>query len=531
MKKLILAFSLILCINTNAQTDIITTGVPYDSFYMKGYDAHIDKDRNIIVMTRDSFGLKLAKLDSAYNVLWSKKSNNLISPIEHGGGIISLLSGDYIAFQGRDGITNHGHIIKFTTDGDILWDKRVDSTASNCIIYEVIELPNENMIVLCHRSGDEVIICFDTNGNQLWNKVFELPQSDHQISGGDVIVTSDQEILFISRVSVLGIAGNSKVYMTKLDLNGNTIWDNYLAVNSGSEGITSIIESSDNNYYTFGTRSVYNYGADSVDIVVRKYDVDGNYINGKVYGGVYNDKAYDIIECNDGNFILSSMHRPDYNCTPFLCTFYKIEPNLDTIWTKTIGKHDIGGAEFKRLKKMDTLIYCYGHSDVWTHLASRDQALILSNQDFDIPCHEYPSDIFSWNAPSLNPITNDLITFNTVIPFSGNSDWTNAYLTTLNGCTGEVLDSLTYPISDLSNPEVIDVDFLMYPNPNTGQFRLEITNNQFNEIKVLDLNGRIIYQNRDVSELTIDLSYFSVGVYIVEANIDNTIIRKKVIVK
>jgi hypothetical protein len=61
MKKLLLVLYLIFYINIYAQTDTVTTVVPYKSYYLKGCDAFIDNDRDRVVMRKGSFGVKRVK--------------------------------------------------------------------------------------------------------------------------------------------------------------------------------------------------------------------------------------------------------------------------------------------------------------------------------------------------------------------------------------------------------------------------------------------------------------------------------------
>ncbi len=57
----------------------------------------------------------------------------------------------------------------------------------------------------------------------------------------------------------------------------------------------------------------------------------------------------------------------------------------------------------------------------------------------------------------------------------------------------------------------------IYPNPTTNIATINLSNNQFNEINITDVNGKIVYQSSvNNSLIQIDLSNFPIGVYFVQ---------------
>ena len=75
----------------------------------------------------------------------------------------------------------------------------------------------------------------------------------------------------------------------------------------------------------------------------------------------------------------------------------------------------------------------------------------------------------------------------------------------------------------------------IYPNPNNGQFNIQIS--QFEgtaDLEIVDINGRVVYARNDVdfsSEKTINLSQVQSGIYIVKVKSDNSSLVKKLIIE
>ena len=94
-------------------------------------------------------------------------------------------------------------------------------------------------------------------------------------------------------------------------------------------------------------------------------------------------------------------------------------------------------------------------------------------------------------------------------------------MTDANGCTE------TYQITVISNVGTTEFDnhnFLLYPNPSTGLFYLQYTNEVILEnIVVYDMTGRIISKpslNAN-NVIEIDLSGVSTGVYMLKIDYNN----------
>lgn len=77
----------------------------------------------------------------------------------------------------------------------------------------------------------------------------------------------------------------------------------------------------------------------------------------------------------------------------------------------------------------------------------------------------------------------------------------------------------------------LDNDVKVYPNPNKGQFQLNLSDNQKASIEVFDLSGKMILSTNVSGNETIDLGNAAKGVYLVKVNSENTVSNKKIVVE
>lgn len=99
---------------------------------------------------------------------------------------------------------------------------------------------------------------------------------------------------------------------------------------------------------------------------------------------------------------------------------------------------------------------------------------------------------------------------------------------------GEVED-YTINITDASvNVKNIEMqnNINIYPNPNKGQFVIDLNNEKQASIKIYDINGRTILDEQQVStKKTYNLSELQSGIYVVKIITENNISTKKVTIK
>ncbi|MBL7900449.1 MAG: T9SS type A sorting domain-containing protein [Bacteroidia bacterium] len=121
---------------------------------------------------------------------------------------------------------------------------------------------------------------------------------------------------------------------------------------------------------------------------------------------------------------------------------------------------------------------------------------------------------YQWNSPSA-------LLIGSPVNVSPNSSTTYTLIgTDANGCKG----STTYQLNVTECVGLKDVSttasgIKLYPNPNKGEFVIEINNKAENTVIVTDLTGRVLVNTSSRNEkISIDLSNYSNGVYYVKIN-------------
>lgn len=121
---------------------------------------------------------------------------------------------------------------------------------------------------------------------------------------------------------------------------------------------------------------------------------------------------------------------------------------------------------------------------------------------------------YQWNSPSA-------LLIGSPVNVSPNSSTTYTLIgTDANGCKG----STTYQLNVTECVGLKDVSttasgIKLYPNPNKGEFVIEINNKAENTVVVTDLTGRVLVNTSSRNEkISIDLSNYSNGVYYVKIN-------------
>lgn len=82
----------------------------------------------------------------------------------------------------------------------------------------------------------------------------------------------------------------------------------------------------------------------------------------------------------------------------------------------------------------------------------------------------------------------------------------------------------------LSNDDVVLKNFKMYPNPVEDVLHFSIKNSVIEQIKFIDMNGRIVKEARGHLD-NLDVSNFTSGIYLLQIKTDKGSISKKIIKK
>jgi len=153
--------------------------------------------------------------------------------------------------------------------------------------------------------------------------------------GESLIQTSDGGYAIAGYTNSFG-AGDYDVYFVKLDAKGNLQWTKTIG-QEGSEGGESLIQTADGGYAIAGYTN--SFGAGETDVYVVKLDAHGNLQWTKTIGGPEIDLGHSLIQTADSGYAIvgktNSFGAGDYDVY-----VVKLDAKGNLQWTKTIGGPD-----------------------------------------------------------------------------------------------------------------------------------------------------------------------------------------------
>jgi len=264
---------------------------------------------------------------SDYDTAWS------IQQTKDGGYIVAGYTSSFGAGGGDV------YIIKLDENGNMVWERTYGGSGYD--IANSIQLTNDGGYIIAGKtgdfySGDVYIIKLDKDGNKSWEKTYGG-------SGDDwaryIQQTTDGGYIVAGSTSSFG-AGKSDVYVIKLDENGNKVWEKTYGGSDYDEAY-SIQQTKDGGYIVAGyTRS---FGAGESDIYIIKLDGNGNSVWERTYGGIKDDEAYSIQQTTDGGYIVAG-YTESFGAGGADVYIIKLDANGDKVWEKTYGKSKDDGA-------------------------------------------------------------------------------------------------------------------------------------------------------------------------------------------
>jgi hypothetical protein len=183
---------------------------------------------------------------------------------------------------------------------------------------------------------DVYVVKLDAHGNLQWTRTIGGENKDMGLS---LIQTSDGGYAIAGYTPSFG-AGGGDVYVVKLDANGNLQWTKTIGGENWEAG-HSLIQTSDGGYAIAGFTSSFGAGGD--DIYVVKLDAKGNLQWTKTIGGPDDEIGYSLIQTSDGGYAIAG-YTKSFGAREWDVYVVKLDAHGNLQWTKTIGgkKEDMG---------------------------------------------------------------------------------------------------------------------------------------------------------------------------------------------
>jgi hypothetical protein len=277
----------------------------------------------------------VVKLDAHGNLQWTRTIGGLGS--DGGSSLIQTSDGGY-AITGNTTSFGAGkwdvYVVKLDVNGNIQWTRTIGGKKEDWGSLLIQTSDGGYAITGTTRSfgageTDVYVIKLDANGNLQWTKTIGGPGDE---MGSSLIQTSDGGYV-IAGTTVSFSAGEADIYVIKLDANGNLQWTKTIGGPSDEIGV-SLIQTSDGGYAITGlTKS---FGAGEADVYVIKLDVNGNLQWTKTIGGKGWEAGQSLIQTSDGGYAIAGS-TTSFGSGEADVYVVKLDANGNLQWTKTIG--------------------------------------------------------------------------------------------------------------------------------------------------------------------------------------------------
>jgi uncharacterized protein (TIGR02145 family) len=254
-----------------------------------------------------------------------------------GSCVLQTSDGGYIIAGSTDSFgagDSDIYLIKTNAVGDTTWTKTIGGTGFE-VAHTVIQAYDGGYIILGYTyslgagDSDIYLIKIDINGNVLWSKTYggtgeEICQSIQK--------TTDEGYIISGFTNSYG-AGLYDSYIVKTNTTGDTLWTRTYGGTSTEKG-GKVQQTSDGGYIVSGYTE--SFGAGGRDVYLVKTDPWGDIIWTKTYGGTSNDEGQSVYQTLDGGYIISG-ETYSFGAGNRDIYLLKTDDTGDISWTKTYG--------------------------------------------------------------------------------------------------------------------------------------------------------------------------------------------------
>ena len=301
--------------------------------------------------------------------------------------------------------------------GAIEWAKTFGGSQED-FAFSVIQTFDGNLVVFGYtastdgditdktvQENDYWLIKLDMEGNLIWSKTYGGSGED---VGEKVIQTSDGGYAIVGySMSSDGDASNNEGahdnWLLKLDALGNILWEKSFGF-LGHDHAYSLLQTTDGGFFMTGFLDVTASGGEGNsrtqnalhgvgEFWCHKLNSDGETVWRRYYGGSGNDRSYDVVQANDGGFIVTGFSESnDFDITNSKGSYdiwvIRLDINGNLIWEKSLGGTEIDQSR-AIVKTNDNSYIIAGNSfsvdgDISSNLGSSDFILIKLNDDGNI---------------------------------------------------------------------------------------------------------------------------------------------------
>ena len=266
------------------------------------------------------------------------------------------LAGSEVVIGGRTGATGDAFVAAYDTSGNLLWAHEFGSptgldsvrsvAADGTGIYVAADVSKRLQPLTNHGGADVVLQRYDLSGNLIWAKEIGTKGDDVQgsvaLDGAGNLYTS-----FTTTGAVPGQtnAGVNDVVVRRYDLNGNAIWTRQFGTTDDEQEFSAVADAG-GIYVGGGTRDTSGTTG-TIDVLLLKYRTRGALAWSTTFGSVKDDRAWSLSLIGRRLFVGGETEGdlPGQTSAGMSDAFLaEYQPNGTQDWLKQIGttENDVG---------------------------------------------------------------------------------------------------------------------------------------------------------------------------------------------
>jgi len=302
-------------------------------------------------------------------------------------------------------------VIKLGADGSINWQKRYGGMWNDGA-YEILETPSGYLVVGNSASFgdygyDAWILSLDKNGEIVWQKRYGGSKADYAFAG-----CVARNHYYIAGATASSGAGAQDLWVMKLDLQGNIIWQKTFGGNDNDYAL-SILALSDGCLVGGETRS---FGAGNGDAWVIRLSERGDILWQHTFGGPGHDVA-NAIDKHGNQFVIAGS-TSSFGQGADDAWLFSLTDSGNLLWEKTYGGHFKDKAISLRATDDGNLVFAGGTSSLGkggydtlviksdsAGLVQGDLEVLTSSATMGTPILEQATPGFTGQNTNASPVT------------------------------------------------------------------------------------------------------------------------------
>jgi hypothetical protein len=201
------------------------------------------------------------------------------------------------------GVGFYAFIAKYDALGKCNWSQLYNSTKYDKFYGVAIDYSGDICVGGYLKNGsdsDVLIVKYNAENTQLWNCSWDSGFQEHDETYGIVVDASNN--IYLAGLLYNSSISNNDGLLLKFNPNGEVVWNQTWSGIANADRWEDIAIDG-NSLYLVGTTSSIGAGMD--DVIVAKYDLDGELIWNHTWGGDQNDRGYGIAVDGAHNIVIT----------------------------------------------------------------------------------------------------------------------------------------------------------------------------------------------------------------------------------